>query len=169
MAVSSENDGQATSSVASPRSVADDGTRLHVIRLVPAVDSFTYTPLQFDPIERKAKEGQVLRIGRFSDKPGDREVNDIAFKSKVVSRAHAEVWCDRDQWFIKDIKSSSGTFLNHIRLSPPSSESAPCAVKNGDVVQLGIDFRGGHEEIFRCVKMRCEINGGLPMEMSTFK
>jgi hypothetical protein len=34
-----------------------------------------------------------------------------------------------DQFFVKDTKSSSGTFLNHIRLSPPSVESKPFAIK----------------------------------------
>lgn len=33
------------------------------------------------------------------------------------------------QFFVKDTKSSSGTFLNHIRLSPPSVESKPFAIK----------------------------------------
>jgi hypothetical protein len=52
------------------------------------------------------------------------------------------------QYYIKDTKSSSGTFLNHIRLSPPNSESRPFQLKDGDVVQLGVDYQGGTEGLW---------------------
>ncbi|UZJ52644.1 hypothetical protein CBS101457_001964 [Exobasidium rhododendri] len=85
----------------------------------------------------------------------------VAFKSKVVSRGHAEIWCEAGgKFFIRDTKSSSGTFLNHIRLSHPNIESKSFPVKDGDVVQLGVDYQGGTEEIYRCVKMRVELNRG---------
>lgn len=85
----------------------------------------------------------------------------IAFKSKVVSRGHAEIWCEAGgKVFLRDTKSSSGTFLNHIRLSAPNIESKPFQIKDGDVVQLGVDYQGGTEEIYRCVKMRVELNRG---------
>lgn len=64
------------------------------------------------------------------------------------------------KFFIRDTKSSSGTFLNHIRLSNPNAESRPHQVRDGDVVQLGVDYQGGTEEIYRCVKMRVELNRG---------
>ncbi|SAM82570.1 related to component of the spindle assembly checkpoint dma1 [Ustilago bromivora] len=93
----------------------------------------------------------------------------IAFKSKVVSRGHAEIWCEAGgKFFIRDTKSSSGTFLNHIRLSGPNMESRPFAIKDGDVVQLGVDYQGGTEEIYRCVKMRVELNRGWQREASQF-
>ncbi|TKY85349.1 hypothetical protein EX895_005511 [Sporisorium graminicola] len=93
----------------------------------------------------------------------------IAFKSKVVSRGHAEIWCESGgKFFIRDTKSSSGTFLNHIRLSGPNLESKPFAIKDGDVVQLGVDYQGGTEEIYRCVKMRVELNRGWQREANQF-
>ena len=67
------------------------------------------------------------------------------------------------------MKSSSGTFLNHIRLSQPSAESRPWPVNDGDVVQLGIDFRGGEEMIFRCVKIRVEVNRGWQKTLNNYK
>ena len=66
------------------------------------------------------------------------------------------------------MKSSSGTFLNHVRLSSPGAESRPYPVNDGDVVQLGIDFKGGEELIFRCVKMRVECNRGWQKGLNTF-
>jgi pSer/pThr/pTyr-binding forkhead associated (FHA) protein len=93
----------------------------------------------------------------------------VGFKSKVVSRRHCEFWCEDGKWYIKDVKSSSGTFLNHIRLSPPSQESKAYLVNDGDIVQLGIDFKGGEEMIFRCVKMRLELNRGWQNKLNSFK
>lgn len=93
----------------------------------------------------------------------------IAFKSKVVSRGHSELWCEPGgKFFIRDTKSSSGTFLNHIRLSAPNAESRPFAIKDGDVIQLGVDYQGGTEEIYRCVKMRVELNRGWQREANQF-
>lgn len=93
----------------------------------------------------------------------------IAFKSKVVSRGHAEVWCEPGgKFFIRDTKSSSGTFLNHIRLSAPNVESRPHSIKDGDILQLGVDYQGGTEEIYRCVKIRVELNRGWQREANQF-
>jgi len=41
-------------------------------------------------------------------------------------------------------------------------------VNDGDIVQLGIDFKGGEEMIFRCVKMRLELNRGWQNKLNTF-
>lgn len=60
--------------------------------------------------------------------------------------------------YIRDTKSSSGTFLNHVRLSPAGNESRPVELNDGDIVQLGVDFQGGREEVYRSVKMRFELN-----------
>jgi pSer/pThr/pTyr-binding forkhead associated (FHA) protein len=93
----------------------------------------------------------------------------VGFKSKVVSRRHCEFWYENGKWYIRDVKSSSGTFLNHIRLSPPSQESKAFPVNDGDIIQLGIDFKGGEEMIFRCVKMRVELNRGWQNKLNSFK
>jgi pSer/pThr/pTyr-binding forkhead associated (FHA) protein len=119
----------------------------------------------------------VIRVGRYSERDGQgANMNSnqpsaapVGYKSKVVSRRHCEFWCEDGKWFIKDVKSSSGTFLNHIRLSPPSQESRAYPVNDGDIVQLGIDFKGGEEMIFRCVKMRLELNRGWQNKLNTFK
>ncbi|WVQ72006.1 hypothetical protein IAR50_001550 [Cryptococcus sp. DSM 104548] len=89
---------------------------------------------------------------------GDMTSGKAAFRSKVVSRSHAEIWCEEGgKFWIRDTKSSSGTFLNHIRLSSPNAESRPMMIKDGDILQLGVDYQGGTEEMFKCVKMRVEI------------
>ena len=62
------------------------------------------------------------------------------FDSKVLSRAHAEVWYENEKVYIKDIKSSNGTFINGTRLSPESQESEPFELHSEDVVDFGIDI-----------------------------
>jgi len=64
----------------------------HRIRLVPHLDSTR--SLHFEAISRDVRQGDSpLRIGRFTEQPGNNS-NKLAFKSKVVSRGHAEVWFD---------------------------------------------------------------------------
>ncbi|KAL2206377.1 SMAD/FHA domain-containing protein [Sarocladium strictum] len=134
--------------------------------------------LTFPPITRNLPTGtESIRVGRYSERDGQAMANTsphqpsaapVGFKSKVVSRRHCEFWHENGKWYIKDVKSSSGTFLNHIRLSPPSQESKAYPVNDGDIVQLGIDFKGGEEMIFRCVKMRLELNRGWQTKLNTF-
>ena len=133
--------------------------------------------LVFGPQARILPSGkEVIKVGRWSERDNRTPpaVNvpsaaPVGFKSKVVSRRHCEFWCSSGRWFIKDVKSSSGTFLNHIRLSSPGTESKPFPVNDGDIVQLGIDFKGGEEMIFRCVKIRIELNKGWQTTPSSFK
>jgi E3 ubiquitin-protein ligase DMA1/2 len=131
----------AAAAPAAPPSPAASGRVRGAIRIVPAMDSFTRLPLRFDPIDRKVNEGEVLMVGRHTDRLVNEHPTAIVFRSKVVSRSHAKIWFTNGQWFLQDVGSSSGTFLNHIRLSPPNADSAPYAIKDGDIVQLGIDFR----------------------------
>ncbi|OKL58131.1 hypothetical protein UA08_06577 [Talaromyces atroroseus] len=122
--------------------------------------------LQFTPMTRTLpSEDCVIRLGRYSERdgvpianPADPSDAPIGFKSKVVSRKHCEFSLVGGQWHIKDVGSSSGTFLNRTRLSQPNMVSRLYAVRDGDIVQLGIDFRGGEEMIFRCVRIRIECN-----------
>lgn len=139
----------------------------------------TRPSLSFSPISRTLPGGtEVIRVGRYSERDGQSAAHLVAnqpnsspvgFKSKVVSRRHCEFWCEQGKWFIRDVKSSSGTFLNHIRLSPPSQDSKAFPINDGDIIQLGIDFKGGEEMIFRCVKMRVELNRGWQNKPNTFK
>jgi pSer/pThr/pTyr-binding forkhead associated (FHA) protein len=148
----------------------------HRIRLVPHLDS--RRSLRFDPITRDVVEGDAaLRIGRFTERSGmgisqanALNSNKLAFKSKVVSRAHAEVWCELGgKFFIKDTKSSSGTFLNHVRLSPANQDSRPFELKDGDTLQLGVDYQGGTEDIYKCVRIRVEIGREWQASANAFK
>ncbi|KAK2459473.1 hypothetical protein APHAL10511_008507 [Amanita phalloides] len=85
---------------------------------------------------------QHVKIGRQTNAktaPGERNGY---FDSKVLSRQHAEVWEEGGKIFIKDVKSSNGTFINGERLSPESVESEPFELKGDDIVEFGIDIVG---------------------------
>ncbi|OJD27771.1 hypothetical protein ACJ73_00819 [Blastomyces percursus] len=120
-------------------------------------------------------ESCVIRVGRYSERDGipvhnPTEPSDapVGFKSKVVSRRHCEFSFVNGQWHIRDVGSSSGTFLNHMRLSQPNMASRLYAIRDGDILQLGIDFRGGEEMIFRCVRMRIECNRSWQQQANEF-
>ncbi|KAJ3195416.1 High affinity cAMP-specific 3',5'-cyclic phosphodiesterase 7A [Irineochytrium annulatum] len=123
------------------------------IQLIPYAEP-PATPLPgLELIERKIKEGMVVKIGRMVVRDGQPQVRqgktselDVWYTSKVVSRNHAEVWIrDGQKIYIKDIGSSSGTFLNKMRLSPSGKESRPYPVKESDVIQFGVDYKGKSE------------------------
>lgn len=152
--------------------------QLPSIRLCAHQDPRAQRPsLVFSPMSRILPTGkEVIKVGRYSERDNQPpqaantpSAAPVGFKSKVVSRRHCEFWCAGGRWFIKDVKSSSGTFLNHIRLSSPGTESRPFPINDGDIVQLGIDFKGGEEMIFRCVKIRVELNKGWQNGPSSFK
>lgn len=84
---------------------------------------------------------EVLRIGRQTNaKTVPTAVNGY-FDSKVLSRQHAEVWADRDgKIWIRDVKSSNGTFVNGARLSPENRDSEPHELREHDTLELGIDI-----------------------------
>ncbi|KAI1140943.1 hypothetical protein F5Y05DRAFT_375649 [Hypoxylon sp. FL0543] len=83
----------------------------------------------------------TLRIGRQTNaKTVPTPINGF-FDSKVLSRQHAEIWADRQgKIWIRDVKSSNGTFVNGARLSQENRESEPHELQTGDHLELGIDI-----------------------------
>ncbi|KAJ5152180.1 Zinc finger RING-type [Penicillium capsulatum] len=148
------------------------------IRFFPYQDTYQSSrpSLPFVPVTRTLpSESCVVRVGRYSERdgiptPNPTEPSDapVGFKSKVVSRKHCEFMYMNGQWHVKDVGSSSGTFLNHMRLSQPNMPSRLYSIKDGDIVQLGIDFRGGEEMIFRCVRIRIECNRSWQQQPNEF-
>ena len=83
----------------------------------------------------------TLRIGRQTNaKTVPTAINGF-FDSKVLSRQHAEIWADANgKIWIRDVKSSNGTFVNGIRLSQENRESEPHELQTHDHLELGIDI-----------------------------
>ncbi|EIN08947.1 hypothetical protein PUNSTDRAFT_52392 [Punctularia strigosozonata HHB-11173 SS5] len=94
----------------------------------------------FVPKHISLSNNQHVKIGRqTSAKTVPAERNGY-FDSKVLSRQHAEVWEEGGKIYIKDVKSSNGTFINGERLSPEGVESEPYEIKTDDIVEFGIDI-----------------------------
>ncbi|KAL8691047.1 MAG: hypothetical protein Q9218_003649 [Villophora microphyllina] len=84
---------------------------------------------------------EVLRIGRQTNAKTVPTMGNGYFDSKVLSRQHAEVWADRSgKIWIRDVKSSNGTFVNGVRLSPENRDSEPHELREQDTLELGIDI-----------------------------
>ncbi|MBN1295286.1 FHA domain-containing protein [bacterium] len=66
----------------------------------------------------------VLTIGRSP-------VNLVQINDKSVSRRHAQLRLTEDQYFVTDLKSSNGTFINGKRLSEAT------LLEHDDLLQLG--------------------------------
>lgn len=83
----------------------------------------------------------MLKIGRQTNVKTVPTPSNGYFDSKVLSRAHAEVWADRNgKIWIRDVKSSNGTFVNGQRLSPENRDSEPHELREHDTLELGIDI-----------------------------
>lgn len=82
-----------------------------------------------------------LRIGRQTNAKTVPSPANGFFDSKVLSRQHAEVWADRSgKIWIRDVKSSNGTFVNGARLSAENKDSDPHELQSQDHLELGIDI-----------------------------
>ncbi|KAL2016584.1 hypothetical protein VTK56DRAFT_3285 [Thermocarpiscus australiensis] len=83
----------------------------------------------------------TLRIGRQTNAKTVPTPLNGYFDSKVLSRQHAEIWADANgKIWIRDVKSSNGTFVNGTRLSPENRESEPHELQSQDHLELGIDI-----------------------------
>lgn len=109
------------------------GTPKATINLLPQHGSFQ--PKILDLLD-----GVHVKIGRQTSAKSAPGPNNGYFDSKVLSRTHAEVWYERGKVYIKDVKSSNGTFINGVRLSQEGEESAPVELSHNDIVEFGIDI-----------------------------
>jgi hypothetical protein len=107
----------------------------------------------------------TLRIGRQTNaKTVPTPVNGF-FDSKVLSRQHAEIWADsQGKIFIRDVKSSNGTFVNGNRLSQENRESEPHELQAPDRLELGIDIVSEDQKtvVHHKVAAKVEHAGFLP-------
>lgn len=80
------------------------------------------------------------RVATPLEEPGETVVDyavadTLYFTPREVSRAHAKIVKQNDdQFFVVDLKSTCGTFVNGERVEP---ESEGCPLSHGDVVSLG--------------------------------
>jgi serine/threonine protein kinase len=71
-------------------------------------------------------------LGRVPD-------NDIVLRDSDVSRHHARIYCEATSWFVVDLGSTNGTYINDRQLTP----HVACPLAPGDTLRLG------HATVFR--------------------
>lgn len=109
----------------------------------------------------------TLRIGRQTNAKTLPTQTNGFFDSKVLSRQHAEVWADKvsNKVWIRDIKSSNGTFVNGQRLSQENVESEAHELRTEDVLELGIDIVGDDNKTIVHHKVAARVeHAGPPMQ-----
>ncbi|KAJ3410557.1 hypothetical protein HDV05_003659, partial [Chytridiales sp. JEL 0842] len=120
-----------------------------LLLLKPLNDSFQSKKL--DLIE-------PVKVGRKMNVKNGPEPNNGIFDSKVLSRNHAEIWYENGKVWIKDVKSSNGTFVNGLRLSEEGQMSAPHELNTNDVLEFGIDIMNDDGKTIMYHKVSCIVN-----------
>ena len=82
----------------------------------------------------KVQPGRAFTIGRFDVSVGHKQ-SDFEFdkSTKAVSRRHAAIEREENGYFVVDLASSAGTFVDGIRLIP----NVPQAISNGSRISFG--------------------------------
>ena len=87
------------------------------------------------PLRVHVEKGQANKIDFEFTGPfrlGRDESCEIHFSDLQVSRSHAELWYLEDRWWVYDLKSANGTFVDGIKI-----DRVPLSGKNR--IMLGID------------------------------
>lgn len=84
----------------------------------------------------------ALKLGRQTTARTAAAPDNGFFDSRVLSRQHAQVWAEREtgKVWLRDCRSSNGTYINNRRLSPENTESEPFELQRNDELDLGIDI-----------------------------
>lgn len=111
----------------------------------------------FDPIQ----------IGRRVNTNKSTSGNGI-FDSPILSKNHATIFYENGKVFIKDTKSSNGTFLNGKRLSEEAEESDNFEIKNNDEIEFGVDIEENGSIKHHKISCKIEILNDNDLENPTF-
>lgn len=120
-----------------------------ILVLEPTNDTFVLKSLDL-PDQVKVK------IGRQTGVTTAPHPSNGYFDSKVLSRVHAEVWSEAGKVYIRDLKSSNGTFLNGKRLCHENTESEPFELNQNDSLEFGIDIMDENGALLH-EKVSCKI------------
>lgn len=126
-----ENSGTTTppassSSPAPPASTTSSQTQLQV-QSAQLLHLQTNTPIELP------QNLSVIHIGKTNEQiPPDIDVGGFA-NSEIVSRVHADIRVEGDNYYIEDVGSSNGTYINHTPLAKGNRHR----LRPGDRIALG--------------------------------
>jgi len=64
---------------------------------------------------------------------GSQAGNDLVLRDRFVSSQHARLRWDGASWWVDDLNSTNGTFINHQRLTP----GVPAGLASGALLEIG--------------------------------
>ena len=109
------------------------------LSLLQPVLCLTCRPIESAKFERKRLHViQPILLGRGPEKPSD---TNGSFMSLAVSRKHAKITFWKGSFYVTDIGSSNGTFVNDEKLSKDDRKKLSC----GDILKLGCEAVGSGE------------------------
>jgi pSer/pThr/pTyr-binding forkhead associated (FHA) protein len=115
---------------------------------------------------------EVMKISRQTNVKTTALPANGHFDSKVLSRQHAEIWADGNgKIWIRDTKSTNGTFINGQRLSVEKIESNPQQLRKQDILELGVDVvdKDSKSIIYHKVVARVEQAGLINIQLGDGK
>jgi serine/threonine protein kinase len=77
--------------------------------------------------------GRAFRFHQDLTTIGRTNGNDLIISGRTVSRRHARLWFDNGRWYLADMQSANGTFINNVRLQP----NQPVGLNDGDMLNFG--------------------------------
>ncbi|MFN2134388.1 MAG: FHA domain-containing protein [Candidatus Promineifilaceae bacterium] len=80
-------------------------------------------------------QGQEYELGAGEFTIGRSTNNQIVLPLPEISRRHARIWKARDGYYVEDLGSTNGTFVNELRIQEATR------LQEGDLLQIGDSFR----------------------------
>jgi len=81
--------------------------------------------LYFDVEDEYPLDKDVIIIGRSAN-------CNISIDDLYMSQEHTQLWHEDNEWFISDMGSTNGTYINGIKM-----EDEPLILDNGDKIKIG--------------------------------
>jgi serine/threonine protein kinase len=75
--------------------------------------------------------GRTYRFHQDISTVGRTTGNDLVVSGRTVSRRHARLWFDNGNWYVEDVGSANGTFVNNVRIYQPHQ------LRDGDLISFG--------------------------------
>jgi len=84
-------------------------------------------------LQNGQQAGRAFRFHQDLTTIGRTNGNDLIISGRTVSRRHARLWFDNGRWYLADMQSANGTFVNSVRLQP----NLPVMLNDGDIINFG--------------------------------
>jgi pSer/pThr/pTyr-binding forkhead associated (FHA) protein len=92
------------------------------------------------------------------------ELPKLRLKEVDVSRLHAKIYWENGRWYLADLGSSYGTFLNEFPLSDPKLKSEGTLLHHQDVIKIGTTVLQVHHHLI-CEECHPSIHFTIPLDI----